>query len=198
MHVVRQRANKQLLFIDHRRTSGPLPGREVYASFDPSTMELGWTDDGRIPAYFDIDPGGKVVELHPDEAAQRGLAPLPPTRKLVEGKVAPKSEAELIAEGLLDLAAIKGQAIEAYSGAAFALRAQLIPEYKLQNAALGIYEEDEVAGYKATIEAFRKEFYRLKKEVEAARSMAALAAIKPDFPTQLLPAPKRRKRHESP
>jgi len=198
MHVVRQRAGKQLLHIDHRQTPRPLPALEVYPGFDPDSMELGWTADARIPAYFDINPDGLVVELDPDEAARRGLAPLPPTRKLVEGKVVPKSEAELVAEGIVDLGALKRQAIEGFSRAAFELRARLIPDYKLQNAALGIYDDEEVRGYRATVEAFRKEFYRLKEQIEKARSMEALAKIKPNFPDKLLPAPKRPKHDENP
>ncbi|MEK6210040.1 MAG: hypothetical protein AABM64_06660 [Pseudomonadota bacterium] len=189
MHLIRDKKSKQVLFIDYAATADPQPGAAVYPAFDPATMEVGWTDQSYIPAFHDIDAAGRVVELDLDEAARRGLYQPDPTQKLVGGKLVAKSDKELVAEGLLDLAAMKAQAIEACSKAALELRAKLIPDYKLQNAALGVYDDDRLPAYRATIEAFRAEVHRLEAAIEKAKTLQDLRAITPKFPDSIISAP---------
>ena len=183
MHVIREKSSGRVLHIDYGSSEGPLPADAVFEGFAPEAMELGWTPGAHIPAYFEIDARGHVIELALPDAVARGLHQLGATQKLVEGAIVAKSDDELIADGLISLEQLKTQAIDAYSELAFRLRAQLIPEYKLQNAALGVYGEKTLAQFKATIEAFRTEFYRLKAEIGRASSGAALRAIEPKFPT---------------
>lgn len=188
MHVIRNKHSKQVLHIDYAVSEGPLPGGAVFADFEPDSMELGWTAGKHIPSYFDIDERQHVVELPLHEAAARGLHQLGPSQKLVDGEIVDKTEDELVAEGFITLEAIKTQLTEAYSKAAFQLRAQLIPDYKLQNAALGVYDDKQVAEIRATVAAFRAEFYRLKELIEKATSASALKAIEPKFPTAVVQA----------
>jgi hypothetical protein len=62
----------------------------------------------------------------------------------------------------------------------------MIPDYQLQNAALGVYDEAKRAACQATVAAFRDEFYRLKTAIENATTLAELEAIKPAYPTELV------------
>jgi hypothetical protein len=63
----------------------------------------------------------------------------------------------------------------------------LIPDYKLQNAALGIYDKQTAAAYRATVNAFRAEVHRLEKEIESASTLGELRSIEPKFPETVLP-----------
>lgn len=186
MYLIRDRKSKQILFIDYAAQPAPTTGEAVYQGFDSTTMEIGWTDKTHIPAYCDIDATGRIVELNLDEAARRGWHRLGATQKLVNGKIVTKNEEELINEGLIDLELIKTQTIEACSKAALDLRTKLIPDYKLQNAAMGVYEEDRLPAYRATIQAFRNEFHRLKAAIEKAQSISELKLVAPQFPTSIV------------
>jgi hypothetical protein len=66
------------------------------------------------------------------------------------------------------------------------LRQKLIPDYQLQNAVLGVYDEARRTVYQTTIAAFRDEFYRLKTAVENASTLAELEAITPAFPAGIV------------
>lgn len=52
----------------------------------------------------------------------------------------------------------------------FKLREKLLPDYKLLNAVLGIYSNDDLAKFKKTCMDFRTEFYRVKALIELAES----------------------------
>jgi len=75
------------------------------------------------------------------------------------------------------LADLKEQRIEFYSQLAFEKRAEIVSDYKLTNASLGIYSEEETAQYKDIVMRFRTEFYRLKALVEACISIDELNNI---------------------
>jgi hypothetical protein len=191
MHLIRDRKSKQVLFIDYGASAAPLPGAAVYPAFDPARMEVGWTDQTYIPAFHDIDAAGNVVELDLDEAARRGLYQPAAHEKIVKGKIVAKSDKELVDEGIVDLPAMKAQLAEACSKAAFELRAKLIPDYKLQNATLGVYDDERVEAYRATVAAFRAEVKRLEGAIEKAKTLQELREIKPKFPDAIVgePAP---------
>ena len=73
----------------------------------------------------------------------------------------------------IPLADYKVQQIENVNQMSFNLRNEFLPDYKLINAGIDVYE-DESPGtkvkYKNTVKAFRTEFYRLKGLIESAKS----------------------------
>lgn len=83
---------------------------------------------------------------------------------------------------------IKEALIRYYSEASFDLRNTVIPDYKLQNAVLGVYDEKTLASYRTTIQRFRDEFYRLKEAIESAKTLEELKAVKADFPAEIISA----------
>ena len=83
---------------------------------------------------------------------------------------------------------IKAELIHYYSTLSFQSRAGLIPDYKLQNAVLGVYDEKTLADYRSTIQRFRDEFYRVKETIESAKTLEELKAVKANFPTEIISA----------
>jgi hypothetical protein len=192
MHVIRNTRTGEVVFIDHSATPAPLPGEAVYGPFDAATMQVGWTDKPYVPVHFDIDADGHIVELSLDEAAVAGRHALPPTQKLLNGRIVDKTEHELVDEGILKLDDLKRHALEGFSDLAFRARRAILPDYRLQNALLGIYDNATAADYKATVQAFRDEFYRLKGLIEDAKDVESLRKIVPEFPTQMVSAADRK------
>ena len=76
---------------------------------------------------------------------------------------------------------LKEQKILEYSQLAFDIRRELIPDYKIDNAALGIYDEIETNRIKSIIQAFRNEFYRLKALVDNANTIEELNSIEHNY-----------------
>jgi hypothetical protein len=186
MHLIRDKVSKKVLAIDYRQTEERLKGNELTPDFDPLTMEIGWTDKTYIPGHYDIDHEGVIIELPLPKAEMVHRAVLPKTHKLVEGQVIAKTEDELIQEGVINIEDIKKQMLENIDNTAFNIRETLIPNYKLQNAALGIYGKERNATYSATIQAFRDEYHRLEDEISKASTAVELRAIQPRFPDKLI------------
>lgn len=82
-------------------------------------------------------------------------------------------------EVLLDQA--KDIKIGYFSNLSFQLRQELIPDYKLINASLGVYSEQERDSIVAIVGSFRNEFYRLKGLVLQAENIAEVEAITDQF-----------------
>lgn len=188
MHVIRDKKSAKILYIDYSHTESASSGELVYQGFDSSTMELGWTPESYIPAWFDIDKKGVIHELDLDEAADRGLYQLEPEQKLVKGKIVDKDNAELVEEGLLRLNDIKQELVEYYNALSFHKRNELIPDYKLNNAVLGVYDDQRMADYKVTIQAFREESKRIAGLINEATKVADIEAVEENFPTSILTA----------
>lgn len=186
MYVIQDNKSGKVVYIDYTSSAAPRAGREVYAGFDEKTMDIGWTDKTYIPASFTIDKNGKIVELRLEEAVQAGHFQLAPDQKVEKGKIVSKTKSELIREGILKLEDVKKNAKEYYSAMAFAKRSRLLPDYKLQNAALGIYTDDVNEAYHATVKAFRDEFYRIQGEIEKAKNIEAVEAVKAHYPESIV------------
>lgn len=188
MHAIRDKHTNKVLYIDYSSSEAPQPGKLVYPDFDDQQMEIGWTELPYIPAWFDIDKTGVIQELDLDEAANRGLYQLEPGQKLVKGKIVDMEKDELVAEGLLKLDDMKQQMLEFYNALSFHKRNELIPAYRLNNAALGVYDEKRVADYRATIQAFRDEAKRISDSINEATSVKELESIQENFPTSIISA----------
>ncbi len=186
MHVIRDKKTKKVLFIDYSMSKKPQKAKAVYPEFNASKMELGWTDTQHIPADFDIDGKGNIVPISLETLIKNGTVKPAPDQKVVNGEIVGKTIEELVADGLFSIDELKKIYVERYSHEAFTLRQSLIPDYKIQNAALGLYDEKTAETFKNTINEFRNEFYRLKNAVENADSVQTLEAIKPDFPTAIV------------
>ncbi len=186
MHVIRNKKTKKVLFIDYSMSKKPKKARAVYPEFNASKMELGWTDTQHIPADFDIDGKGNIVPISLETLIKNGTVKPEPDQKVENGQIVGKTIGELVADGLLSFDEVKDNYVERFSHEAFALRQALIPDYKIQNAALGLYDEKTAAAFKNTINEFRNEFYRLKNAVENADSVQTLESIKPEFPTAIV------------
>ena len=186
MHIIRDKSSGNIIYVDYTYTDTMLAGEQIYAEFDGSQMELAWSEQNYIPAYFDIDNKGNIVALSEAESVNRGLLQLEPEQKLENGEIVDKSQSELIDEGLLKLEDIKQELIKFYHSLSFAKRAALIPDYKLNNAALGVYDDKRIEDYKLTIQAFRDEAKRLTGLVRKADTVEDLEAIKEKFPASII------------
>ena len=76
---------------------------------------------------------------------------------------------------------LKEQKILEYSELAFEIRREYLADYKIDNAALGIYDATETSRIKMIITLFRNEFYRLKSLIEQAISIDELNSIEHNY-----------------
>ena len=167
MYVVRDKQTGEILHLEPS-----IPGertrkaQDVFPDFDPKTMEFGRSDQPSIPAWFTIERG-KVKEADPPPGE------VPGTEDQAE------AEAEMPE---MPLDQLKPLLLERFSQMSLELRAQLIPDYKLQNAALGVYDEERTAAIRDTMAAFRDEYHRLEEAVQKAGSLKDLARLRPRVP----------------
>jgi hypothetical protein len=130
------------------------------------------------------------------EQVAEGLVKLAPNQKLVGEEIVEKTSREMFKEGLITLDELKQERIQYFSDRAFELRRPVIPDYKLENAALGIYDPETTANYKATVQAFRDEFYRIKEIIEKAKTVKELETIKENFPKKIVTAVQSKREEE--
>ena len=71
--------------------------------------------------------------------------------------------------------------VDAFSREAFESRERILPEYKITNCALGIYEQSVNNKITNTVNSFRNEFYRLKALCEACTSIEQLDSIHDEY-----------------
>jgi hypothetical protein len=179
MYVIRDRKTSVVLDIVQSAPGEDRAPEEVYPEFDPETMEFGKSEEPSIPAWFTIENGiVKAVDPPAEraDARSRGAAK-PVTPSLDE---------------------LKASAIARFSALSFERRRALIPDYQLQNAALGVYDEQQTVAIRDTVKAFRDEFRRLKSEIEKVRSIKALKDVTPNFPSEVVAAEPVRSASEKP
>lgn len=92
---------------------------------------------------------------------------------------------ELLEEGLISLDEIKLRKKEYFSALALQKRNEILPDFNIQNALMGIYDDEITATYKKTIEAFRKEYHRLEGMIDEAKSLDKLDKFKAKFPKKV-------------
>lgn len=71
--------------------------------------------------------------------------------------------------------------VDAFSREAFESRERILPDYKITNSSLGIYDQATTNKILNTIISYRTEFYRLKTLCEACASIEELNAIHSDY-----------------
>ena len=71
--------------------------------------------------------------------------------------------------------------VDAFSREAFENRERILPEYKLTNCALSVYDAEETERIKNIVISFRNEFYRLKALCEACTSIEELNAVQSNY-----------------
>ena len=76
---------------------------------------------------------------------------------------------------------LRANKINYFSQLAFDERANILPEYKLINASLGVYDATETARIKGIVEAFRTEYYRLEALCKQANTVEELEAIEDNY-----------------
>ena len=76
---------------------------------------------------------------------------------------------------------VRANKISYFSQLAFDERAKILPEYKLINASLGVYDATETARIKGIVEAFRTEYYRLEALCKQAKSVEELELIEANY-----------------
>jgi hypothetical protein len=118
----------------------------------------------------------RIVDKSPEELVAAGLLKLTPNQRLEEGKIVTYSNEEMLDQGCIDLAEYKRRKLDECSELSFELREEIVPEYKLVNSALGIYDEEEANRIKATVQAFREEYYIMERQVEAAKDVLKIQA----------------------
>lgn len=78
---------------------------------------------------------------------------------------------------------IKASKINYFAQLSMECREKLVPDYKLFNASLGIYDEATTTVIKNKVIAFRNEFYRLESLVNASKTKEEVESIKDYFST---------------
>jgi hypothetical protein len=122
-----------------------------------------------------------IKELVQDQIITRDDIP-----RMIESKEITLSSEELLNDELITFAYYQELKIKEFSDLSLTIRGDFLPDYKIQNALLGIYDEQTTANIKYTVATFRNEFYRLKALVEAAHSLMEVLAIQANYPREIL------------
>ena len=120
------------------------------------------------------------------------------TKLVLDGEQSPKviewlktNSFEVVPFVPMPLEEYKTQQIEYVNQLSFQIRDKFLPDYKLINAGIDVYE-DEAPGtkvkYKQTVKAFRVEFYRLKGLIESATTNDGVDTIvaSENYPTAII------------
>lgn len=198
MYIVVDKKTKEVIHVNPAPLDQMLGDKDVYFKFDSSSMEVVRSGRSVLPERFEVR-GGELVDLSASAKGSPASAEMSDAERVAEGsiklardeklegeKIVKKSIGEQIKEGLISVADVKKERIRQFSIMALQLRAAILPDYKLQNAALGIYDVAVVASIRATVEAFRNEFYRLERMVNEAKDLNGIDAIKDNFPKALI------------
>jgi len=109
----------------------------------------------------------------------------------VQAWLAEGNEFEVVAFVPIPLAEYKTQQIESCNQLSFQIRNVFLPDYKLINAGIDVYEDDNPGTklkYKKTVQAFRTEFYRISGLINSATTNNEIDIIVSgaNFPTGIL------------
>jgi len=160
MYLIIDKKTKAVLHMSNSMPGEDRKPEEIFPRFDRATMDFGRSPDQFIPVHFAIENG--VV----------------------------KDQAPVLAAPRENLAQARQRVLRGFTDASLSARNQLIPDYQILNAGLGIYDADRTQAIKETVQAFRDEGHRLQKLVADAKSVQELEAIKPSFPAAIATKPR--------
>jgi hypothetical protein len=158
MYLIVDKTTKAILHMSNSLPGEEKKPEEIFPTFNPATMDFGRAPDQFVPVKFAIE-NGVVKDLAPAQAT--------PSENLAQARE---------------------RVLREITNASLNARNQLIPDFQLLNAGLGIYDAERTQGIKNTVQAFRDEVHRLQQLVADAKSAKQLEAIKPSFPTAIIPA----------
>jgi hypothetical protein len=158
MYIVIDKETKKVLWKNPAPLSQKLTPDQVWTEFKQDSMFIA-TCERDLPQHWKVDDNFNIVEA------------------TLEDKVN---------SGVIKLEYAKTELKQQYSNMSHLIRHSIIPDYKLINCSLGIYDKEYTKKIKKTIQAFRKEFYRIEKEISIAKTVDDLKNITPNFPTTLL------------
>jgi hypothetical protein len=162
MYLIIDKKTKAILHMSNSLPGEDRKPEEIFPQFNSATMEFGRAPEQFIPVRFAVENGVvKDLDLAPVAAAA--------------GE---------------NLAQARERILRGFTDASFSMRKQLIPDYQLLNAGIGIYDAERTQAIKDTVQAFRDEVQRVEKLAAAAKSVKELEAIKPSFPTAIAAKPK--------
>lgn len=126
-----------------------------------------------VAAGVESIPSGKKINSTDDDYEDKPLNHW----KIKDGKPfpCPETESELLAE--------KIQRREKISREAFIERHKVYPDYKLQNASLGVYGEQEKKQAVALVQAYRSEYDRCSELISKAQTTKEVREVLPAWPT---------------
>jgi hypothetical protein len=127
-----------------------------------------------------------LVEKSLEERVKDKSLILKPIEKIQDNQIVSKTPREQVEEGIINLEEYKTILVKNYSYYSLTERGRILPDYKIQNALLGIYEGEEEQRIKATVKAFRDEFYRLKTFIENSKDLKELDDLTVKFPEKIL------------
>ena len=159
MYLIVDKASHAILHMSNAYPGQERQPQDLLPGFDPATMDFGRSPESHVPLRFAIEDG-VVKDL---DAAAPAAAP-PET-----------------------LAAARERKLHEFSTLSLALRAQLIPDFQLLNAGLGLYDPAWVQALRSTVQAFRDEYHRLEQAVAKAKTIKALEALQPSYPAAVQP-----------
>lgn len=162
MYIVVSKKTKEILHMSNSLPGEDKTAEELMPDFNIETMEFGRCADQYIAEKFEIKNG--VVKNIEDESAIQ---------------VETESKEESVVDARL-------RRLQEFEYLALSERNAILPDFKLQNVALGIYDEKKVNAIRATVEAFIKEHKRLEAAVNKARSVKNIDAIEAKFPTAIV------------
>ena len=128
----------------------------------------------------------QIVEKTLLEQVEEKIIELAQNQKVVNNEIVILNDRQMFDEKRLDLEEYKRLKIEYFSRLAFEKRAEILPEYKIQNAALGVYNKQKTEEIKNTILSFKQEFKTIKGEVESAKTADDVDKVKDSYPGELL------------
>ena len=103
MYVVRDKKTKQILHINRASLHSKLKGKQVYAEYNSKTMEVLTSPSATLPQHYVVEADRTLRAMTLEEKVAAGIQTLPPHQKLVNGRIAPKTESELVADGVIVL-----------------------------------------------------------------------------------------------
>ncbi len=151
MYVIIDKKSKAILHMSNSLPGEDKKPEEMFPDYDEKSMEFGRAPKQYITDEFTIENG--VV-------------------KYVE---------DVVEEHKETLAEARERKLRSFSNLSLSVRQQIVPDYKLTNAALGVYSDEATAAIRSLIQLFRNEYARLKKAVAAARSIKEVDAIEAKF-----------------